>query len=134
MKYMLLMQFSGQTDEVPPIDTWAAEDVRANIQFMNDTNKKLVDAGEFVDAQGLAAPDQARIVRAGEGGAAVVTDGPFPETKEFLVGYWIVDCDGPERAVDLAAHVSAAPGPGGRPLNMPIELRQVMSIDSSEEL
>ncbi|WP_440104103.1 YciI family protein [Streptosporangium sp. H16] len=133
MKYMMLMQFGGQTqDEVPPIHTWPVEDVQAHIQFMHDTNRKLVDAGEFVDAQGLAAPDQARIVRAGEGGAAVVTDGPFPETKEFLVGYWIIDCDSPERAVDLAAHVSAAPGPGGRPLNMPIELRQVMSAPSEE--
>ncbi|MFF3443281.1 YciI family protein [Streptosporangium sp. NPDC002721] len=133
MKYMMLMQFGGQTDDFPPIHTWPVEDVQAHIQFMHDTNRKLVDAGEFVDAQGLAAPDQAKIVRAGEGGAAVVTDGPFPETKEFLVGYWIIDCDGPERAVDLAAHVSAAPGPGGRPLNMPIELRQVMSAAQSEE-
>ncbi|MGJ6969259.1 YciI family protein [Streptosporangium sp. G11] len=134
MKYMMLMQFSGQTQELPPIHTWPVEDVQAHIQFMHDTNEKLVDAGEFVDAQGLAAPDQAKIVRAGEGGAVVVTDGPFPETKEFLVGYWIIDCDSTERAVDLAAHVSAAPGPGGKPLNMPIELRQVMSAASSEEL
>ncbi|GAA4180702.1 YciI family protein [Streptosporangium oxazolinicum] len=135
MKYMMLMQFSGQMqDALPPIDTWPVDDVQAHIQFMRDTNEKLVEAGELVDAQGLAAPDQARIVRAGEGGAAVVTDGPFPETKEFLVGYWIIDCDSTERAVDLAAYVSAAPGPGGKPLNMPIELRQVMSVASSEEL
>ncbi|MEU3163913.1 YciI family protein [Streptosporangium sp. NPDC006930] len=135
MKYMMLMQFSGQMqDAVPPIDTWPVEDVQAHIQFMHDTNRKLVEAGEFVDAQGLAAPDQAKIVRAGEGGAAVITDGPFPETKEFLVGYWIVDCESPERAIDLAAYVSAAPGPGGKPLNMPIELRQVMSAPPSEEL
>ncbi|MEU8038968.1 YciI family protein [Streptosporangium sp. NPDC049078] len=135
MKYMILMQFSGQMkDAVPPIDTWPVEDVQAHIQFMQDTNGKLVESGEFVDGQGLAAPDQAKIVRAGEGGAAVVTDGPFPETKEFLVGYWIVDCESPERAIDLAAHISAAPGPGGRPLNMPIELRQVMSDAPSEEL
>ncbi|MER6825536.1 YciI family protein [Streptosporangium sp. NPDC000563] len=135
MKYMILMQFSGQMkDAVPPIDTWPVGDLQAHIQFMHDTNGKLVESGEFVDAQGLAAPDQAKIVRAGEGGAAVVTDGPFPETKEFLVGYWIVDCESPERAIDLAAHISAAPGPGGRPLNMPIELRQVMSDAPSEEL
>ncbi|WP_326635085.1 YciI family protein [Streptosporangium sp. NBC_01755] len=135
MKYMMLMQFSGQPqDEIPPIHTWPVEDVKAHIEFMHDTNRKLIEAGEFVDAQGLAAPDQARIVRAGEGGAAVVTDGPFPETKEFLIGYWIIDCDGPERAVDLAAYVSAAPGPGGKPLNMPIEVREVMSAAPPEKL
>jgi hypothetical protein len=66
-------------------------------------------------------------VRAGEGGVPVVTDGPYPETKEFLVGYWIVDCESQERAFELAASVSVAPGPGGKPLNMPIEVRQVMS-------
>ena len=56
-----------------------------------------------------------------------VTDGVFPESKEFLAGYWIVDVDGPERAFQIAAQASAAPGPGGAPLNMPIEVRQVMS-------
>ena len=131
MKYMLLMQFGAQSD-LPPIGTWPPEDVKAHIEFMRDVNKKLTDAGEFVDAQGLADPGQARIVRAGDGGAPVVTDGPYPETKEFLVGYWIVDLEGPQRAIELAAYVSAAPGPGGKPLNMPIEVRQVMSAPTEE--
>jgi hypothetical protein len=65
-------------------------------------------------------------VRAGKDGAPV-TDGPFPEAKEFLAGFWIVEVDTPERAYELAAQASAAPGPGGAPLNMPIEVRQVMS-------
>ncbi|OUC92016.1 YciI family protein [Streptosporangium minutum] len=126
MKYMLLMQFGRQAD-FPPISTWPPEDVMAHIEFMHSTNEKLTAAGELVEAQGLAMPDQARIVRAGDGGTPVVTDGPYPETKEFLIGYWIVDCDSQERAIELAASVSAAPGPGGKPLNMPIEVRQVMS-------
>ncbi|MEN3534321.1 YciI family protein [Microbispora sp. ZYX-F-249] len=131
MKYMLLMQFGPQSD-IAPIDTWSPEDVKAHIEFMGDVNRGLVEAGEFVDAQGLAMPDQARIVRAGEGGVPVVTDGPFPETKEFLVGYWIIDCEGPERAYELAGHISAAPGPNGEPLNMPIEVRQVMAAPPQE--
>jgi hypothetical protein len=128
---MMLMQF-GPLSDLPPMDTWPAEDITAHIQFMHDTNKTLSEAGEFVDAQGLADPGQAKIVRARTGGAPVITDGVFPETKEFLVGYWIVDVESPERAVELAAYVSAAPGPGGEPLNMPIEIRQVMSIESGE--
>jgi hypothetical protein len=131
MKYMLLMQFSAQTADFPPIGTWAPEEIQAHIAFMREVNAKLTDAGELVDAQGLAMPDQAKIVRAGAG-APVVTEGPYPETKEFLAGFWIVDCDTPERAVEIAAHVSAAPGPGGRPVNMPIEVRPVMSAPSEE--
>ncbi|WP_182901516.1 YciI family protein [Microbispora sp. H10830] len=131
MKYMLLMQF-GPRSGISSMDTWSPEDITAHIEFMHDVNRGLVEAGEFVDAQGLAMPDQARIVRAGEGGVPVVTDGPFPETKEFLVGYWIIDCEGPERAYELAGHISAAPGLTGEPLNMPIEVRQVMAAPPQE--
>lgn len=77
-------------------------------------------------AEGLAQPGAARLIRAGKDGAPA-TDGPFAESKEFLVGFWIVEVESVERAVALAAKASTAPGPGGVPLNMPIELRQVMS-------
>ena len=106
---------------------WPPEDLKAHINFMKRFAKELGDAGELVGAEGLAAPAQARMVRAGKGGAPEVTDGPFAEAKEFLAGYWIVDVEGPERAYEIAARASAAPGPGGAPLNMPIEVRQVMS-------
>jgi hypothetical protein len=132
VKYMMLMQFSMAQTDFPPIDTWSAEEIRAHIEFMGRTNEEFVKSGEFVDAQGLAMPDQAKIVRANGDGPPVVSDGPFPETKEFLAGWWIVDCETPERAVELAATVSAAPGPGGRPLNMPIEVRAVMAASSQE--
>ncbi|WP_046497141.1 YciI family protein [Streptomyces odonnellii] len=127
MKYMLLMQFSEKTVDFPPITEWSPEEIRAHIAFMHDTNEKFSKTGELVTAEGLAGTDQARIVRAGSGGTPVVTEGPYPETKEFLAGFWIVDCDSAERAIELAAHVSAAPGPAGKPLNMPIEVRQVMA-------
>jgi hypothetical protein len=132
MKYMMLMQFSAAQTDFPGIDTWSAEEIKAHIEFMGRTNEELVKSGEFVDAQGLAMPDHAKIVRANGGEPPVVSDGPFPETKEFLAGWWIVDCETPERAVELAAGVSAAPGPGGRPLNMPIEVRPVMSAPPRE--
>ncbi|MEO3745784.1 YciI family protein [Plantactinospora sp. B5E13] len=132
MKYMLLMQFSEAAAEFPPIHAWTPEEIQAHIGFMGDVNGKLVASGEFVDGQGLAMPDQAKIVRAGDGGGPVVTEGPFAETKEWLAGYWIVDTDTPERAVELAAYISTAPGPGGRPLNMPIEVRPVMSAPPQE--
>lgn len=132
MKYMLLMQFSAAGTEFPPIGTWTPEEIRAHIAFMGDVNAKLTADGEWVQGEGLGGPEQARIVRAGEGGVPVVTEGPFPETKEFLAGWWIVDCATAERAVQIAAHISTAPGPGGRPLNMPIEVHPVMSAPPQE--
>jgi hypothetical protein len=133
MKYMLLMQFSEQSADFPPIGTWSPDEIKAHIAFMGDVYRELTEAGELVEGQGLAMPDQARIVRAGRDGEPVVTEGPFAETKEFLAGYWIVECDTPDRAVKIAAHVSTAPGPGGTPLNMPIEVRQIMSAAAVEE-
>jgi hypothetical protein len=106
---------------------WPAEDLKAHIGFMKRFGKELSESGELVAAEGLASPEQARIVRAKKNGAPEVTDGPFAEAKEFLAGYWIVDVERPERAYEIAARASAAPGPGGAPLNMPIEVREVMS-------
>lgn len=132
MKYMMLMQFSAAQTDFPGIDTWSAEEIRAHVAFMQRANEEFTGSGELVAAEGLAMPDQARIVRANGERPPVVSDGPFPETKEFLAGWWIVDCETPERAVELAALVSAAPGPGGRPLNMPIEVRAVMAAPPGE--
>ena len=126
MKYMLMMHAprAGWTDA--GIGTWPPEDFKNHIAFMMRLNKELSEAGELVGAEGLAVPEQARVVRARKDGTPEVTDGPFTETKEFLAGYWIVKCDSAERAYEIAARASAAPGKGGAPLNMPIEVREVM--------
>jgi hypothetical protein len=104
-----------------------AQDIKAHIEFMIRVNAELAEAGELVDAQGLAMPDQVKIVRADERGAPVISDGPFAETKEFLAGYWIVDVETPARAFEIAAHISTAPGRGGVPMRFPVEVRQVMA-------
>jgi hypothetical protein len=121
---MLMMHAPRGTGDYQ-INDWSPEEFKAHIAFMHRFNKELTDAGELVGAEGLSAPGEARLVRAGKDGAPV-TDGPFAEAKEFLAGFWIVEVDRPERAYELAARASAAPGPGGTPLNMPIEVRQVM--------
>ena len=125
MKYMLMMHAPRGTGDYQ-INDWSPEEFKAHMAFMHRFNKELTDAGELVGGEGLTPPGEAKLVRAGKDGRPV-TDGPFPEAKEFLAGYWIVDVDSPERAYELAAKASAAPGPGGAPLNMPIEVRQVMS-------
>ena len=124
MKYMLMMHAPGKGPY--QIATWPKQDIQAHIGHMIALNKKLRAAGELVAAEGLTGPDQATLVRAGKDGAPV-TDGVFPESKEFLAGYWIVDVDSPARAYQIAAEASTAPGPGGAPLNMAIEVREVMS-------
>jgi len=132
MKFMMMMHTPRAGWKESGIGTWPMEDIKAHIGFMHRFNKELTDAGEFVEAQGLALPEEARIVRAGKNGAPEVTDGPYAEAKEFLAGFWIIDCETRERAYEIAARVSAAPGKGGAPLNMPIELREVMSAPSTD--
>lgn len=131
MKYMLMMNTPGAGPY--QVASWPQKDLQAHIAFMKSFIGKLGESGELVAAEGLAGPDQARLVRAGQDGKPV-TDGVFPEAKEFLAGYWIVDVESTERAYELAAQASAAPGPGGTPLNMGIEVRQVMSGPPKELL
>ena len=126
MKFMLMMNAPGGTGDWGVSD-WSIDDLKAHVGFMKNLNKQLKEEGALVGAEGLAPPGQARIVRAGSGGTPVVTDGPFPEAKEFLAGYWIVDVESPEEAYAIAGRASAAPGPGGKVMNIPIEVREVMS-------
>ena len=126
MKFILMMHAPGATGDWGVFD-WKEEDFKAHVGFMKKLNKDLREEGVYVATEGLAPPKAARIVRAGPGGKPEVTDGPFAEAKEFLAGYWIVDVERPEQAYAIAGRASAAPGPGGKPLNIAIEVREVMS-------
>ena len=130
MKYILMMNTMRAGQSVP---NWPRKDLQAHIAFMQNLNKELRESGEFVLAEGLSFPEQAKVVRADEDGMPI-TDGVFPEGKEFLAGFWIVDVKSPERAYALAARISAAPGPEGAPLNMPVEVRPVASGPPPEML
>ncbi|WP_174557129.1 YciI family protein [Nocardia jejuensis] len=132
MKYMLLKTYSSAAYCDTAITEWTPEEIRAHIDFQRVLGAELARAGELVDAQGLAGPDEARVVFSDGRSAPVVTDGPFPETKEFLAGYWIIDVDSPERAYEIAAQASAAPGPGGKPVGERIEVRAIMSAPASD--
>lgn len=121
MKYILLM--TGTKAGVGGYHAWSQRDVEAHMAVLVSLNKELTASGEFVATQGLSEPSEAKVVR-GEKDGIPVTDGVFPEAKEFLLGYWIVDVESPERAYQIAARISAAPGPGGAPTNMSIEVRR----------
>ena len=131
MRFMLMMHAPRGTGDYQ-ITSWSPEALKAHIDFMHQLNKELSAAGELVGGEGLAAPSEARVVRFAAGGAPAVTDGPFPEAKEFLAGYWIVEVERAERAYEIAAKVSSAPGPDGQPLILPVEVRQVMQAPTSD--
>lgn len=124
MKYILMM--NANKSEWDSFAKWTKEDLAANVAFMRNFTKQLKEEGVFVATEGLGWPQQAKIVRAGANGVPA-TDGIFPESKEFLAGYWIIDVESPDQAYKIAARVSAAPGPGGKPGSMPIEVRPVLS-------
>lgn len=132
MKFMLMM--GGTASGWESMSTWSPADFSAHIGFMKRFIQTLTESGELVAAEGLDLPANARIVRAKADGTAAVTDGPFPEAKEFLAGYWIVDCESADRAIEIARQASLAPGPGGTPMNLAIEVRQVMSAPPTVEM
>jgi len=131
MKYILMMY--GKQGDFEAYANWPKEDLKQNVLFMRAFSKELKDQGVFVATEGLAFPDRAKIVRAGKDGEPI-TDGIFPESKEFLAGYWIVDVENEQQACAIAARISGAPGPGGVRGNIPIEVRQVMSSAPEEWL
>jgi hypothetical protein len=124
MKFMLMMQ--GTKSGWDQLSKWTPAEFKAHVEFMIEFNKQLTQSGELVLAEGLDLPMNAKIVSAKSASAPTVSDGPFAETKEFLAGFWIVETATAQRAIEIAARASVAPGPGGTPLGIPIEVRQVM--------
>src|SRR5215510_1799582 len=98
MRYMLLQNYGAAGTDSPPISEWAPEDISVHIEFQQVLNAELLERGELIDAQGLAGPEQAKTVISDGISAPVITDGPFPESKELLAGYRIVDVESAERA------------------------------------
>jgi hypothetical protein len=132
MKFMLMMNAPrGKGDW--NVMNWAADELKAHIRFMKNLNVELKKEGVLVGCEGLAPPGQARIVKASkQDQSPEVTDGPFAEAKEFLAGYWIVDVESAAQAYAIAARASVAPGPGGKPMYLTIEVREVMSAPPVE--
>ena len=130
MKYILLM--SGTKAGVDTYRAWSQKDIGTHMEALRSIANDLSGSGEFVATQGLAEPAEAKVVR-GEKNGIPVTDGIFPEAKEFLLGYWIVDVANAGRAYEIAGRLSAAPGPGGAPTNMPIEVRRFATYEPKSQ-
>jgi hypothetical protein len=125
-KFLLMVNHDGGVIS-EPMTEWDPADVAAHMNYYEALTKELIESGELVQFTGLAHPTVARIVRSDGSSAASVTDGPYPESKEVLAGFQVIDVDSEARALEIAARVSAVPGPGGVPTQQPVEVRQVMS-------
>lgn len=131
MKFLLMMH-APRGDGSWGIDDWPKGTFEAHVAHMKELNNRLRKSSELVDVLGLAPPGEARLVRAGNEGKARVTDGPFAETREFLAGFWMIEVSSADRAHQIAAEASSAPGPDGKPMNLSIEVRQVMDCPPDE--
>ena len=130
-RYLLAVNFESGVDDTP-MEEWRPEEVTAHLDYYQALHQELVASGELVGEEVLTGPDLAKIVRSDGRGAPMVTDGPFQEFKEWLAGYQIVDVDSEERALEIAAKVSAVPGRGGVPTQQPIQVRQIMADAPSD--
>ena len=132
MRFMLLQNYGGVESDCVPMSEWSPDDIKAHIAFQLALNAELAELGELVDAQGLAGPEQAKFVVSDGISAPVITDGPYPESKELLAGYRLVDVESAQRAIEIAARASASPGPNGVPIRQWIEVREVLSAPDPE--
>ena len=131
-KYLILKHYRGApapANDVP-MDRWTPEEVDAHVAFMGDFAKRLEENGEFVDGQALS--QEGAFVRYDGPGKPPVTDGPFAETKDLIAGWYVVDVEGWDRAVELAGELSAAPGAGGRPIHEWLEVRPFLTVPSND--
>jgi hypothetical protein len=120
---MLLIH--GNSEGWKDLEDWSQEDLRAMVGFMHGINADLSASGELLDAQGLAGAEYAKTVRASQDGDPIITDGPFSETKEVLAGFWLLDVASEQRALEIAARISATPGQGGTLINQPVEVHPI---------
>ncbi len=127
MKYLLLKHYRGAPEPANnvPMDQWTPQEVEDHCQYMAAFAERLQSTGEFVDSQALS--PGGTFVRSDGAGRRPVTAGPFAETKDLIAGWMVIDVDTYERALELAAELSAAPGAGGRPIHEWLELRPFLS-------
>ncbi|WP_086563698.1 YciI family protein [Streptomyces africanus] len=131
MKYLVMVQgtqadydaMRGKASAHSP--AWSQEELQTMFAYMGAINDDLSETGEFVDGQGLAEPAQTRHVTLGDDGKAVITDGPYSETKELLAGYWVLECESLERVTEIAERVARCPQPAGAP-DYPVVIRPIM--------
>ena len=132
-RYLLIVDYRPGVDDTP-MDRWKPEEIKAHMNYYDALNDELRETGELVGGEALTSPAAGKEVVGDGRTAPVVTDGPFAEAKEMLAGYQIVEVESEARAIEIAARVSAVPGPGGAPLQQPVTVRRVMDSADFQEM
>lgn len=132
-RYLLIIDYRPGVIDAP-MDEWPPETIKAHMDYYREQLRELRDNGELVADEALTGMEYAKVVTSDGTGTTVVTDGPFAEFKEMLAGFQLVDVESFERAVEIAARISAVPGPGGVPLQQPVTIRRAMSAGDIEAL
>jgi hypothetical protein len=131
-KYLLLKHYRGGPEQnYVPMPEWTPDEITAHIAFQRQVADMLRERGEFVDAQALSPTGE--YVQYGGPDAAPVVDGPFPEAKELIAGWFVIDVESVERAHEVAAYVSSAPGKGGEPVCEWLEVRPFMDESAAKD-
>ena len=124
-KYLLIVDFQPGVAE-GSMEDWQPAEVEAHLDYYRVLLRELQASGELLKSEVLTGPDLAHVVTWDGTNPPVVTDGPFAEFKEWVAGYEIVDVESEARAIEIAARLSAVPGPGGRATEQPIQVRRIM--------
>jgi hypothetical protein len=130
-RYLLAVTFEPGVIDTP-MEQWKPEEITAHLDYYKVLSEQLLNSGELIETHILAAPSLAKIVTGDGERAPTVVDGPFPEFKEWVAGFQIVEVDSEARALEIAAKVSAVPGPNGVATQQPIHVRQVMDHAPSD--
>ena len=131
MKYLVMVQgtqadyeaMRGKGSEHSP--AWSEQEIQTMYAFMSAINDDLSETGEMLDGRGLAEPAKIRHVSRGADGKAVITDGPYSETKELLCGYWVLECESLERVTEIAERITQCPQPADAP-EYPVVIRPIL--------
>jgi hypothetical protein len=114
MKYLLaLYGEEGGWEDISP------EEMKAGMEPWDEYGRQVNEAGVFLAGEGLQESDTATTINVGEGDERMVTDGPFAETKEQLGGFYLLECENLDQALEWAKKVPLRPGGS-------IEVRPVM--------
>lgn len=125
-RYVLLKHYRGAPAGVNdvPMDQWSQAEIAAHLQYMDDFADRLRASGEFVDS--LAMSVEGTFVRYDGEGNPPLTDSAALDGKALVAGWMIIDVADHDRALELAAELSAEPGKGGRPIHEWLEVRPVL--------
>ena len=122
MKYVILIHHNPESQKI--WESFSADERAEGLKVYTDLNEDLAASGELIVTEALAYPSEGRRLPAREG-IAIPSDGPYAEVKEYLAGFYLLDCDGMDRALEIAARIPESD------LGL-VEVRPVMDLAAFE--